>query len=616
MVFNIRKIQNKFCLDSLSEILGVDYRSLALVRVVMSIILIIDLSMRATDLTAHYTDLGVLQRFDEVNAVANQFFISFHLANGSELFQIILFAINIALAFLLLVGYRTRITTILLFLFTVSLHARNPLILNGGDDILRLFLFWSIFLPLGAIWSIDSALDTAKRPEGKYHFSVASFGLILQVVIIYLATFLFKTHPVWTEDYSAVHYILNAEIFVSSLGLVLAKNEAIFPFLTVSSLGLELIGPFLIFVPWFNKYWKIVVSSSFILMHLGFALFMALGLFPYISMMSWLIFIPAVFWDKLSGFGNRIVPGNLVLYCEKGPSSTYKIALLLCSFLSFRNLEIKEVTPNKAEELGVKEHRQIFVLENNTGKSYYGFDAIKMLVKISPLTAVLLFWLPKSVRQFIVSEICEFIRYTKTFVVFAISKLQFKQNRYILTKFASVLAGISIIYIIFWNMGTLGIRFESMKPFATGPSFLYIPGHSLHLYQIWNLFAPYPIMDDGWYVIEGELVSGPKVDVYNNVIGEVDWDKPDVVSSTYKNNRWRKYLTSIRRKSDTTQMENYAQYLCRDWNSSQTDGNQLNRFDIYFMLELSKPPDEPVGEIVKTPLWSHWCFVVPNTISD
>ena len=111
-------------------------------------------------------------------------------------------------------------------------------------------------------------------------------------------------------------------------------------------------------------------------------------------------------------------------------------------------------------------------------------------------------------------------------------------------------------------------------------------------------------------------MSGPKVDVYNKVIGEVDWDKPDVVSSTYKNNRWRKYLTSIRRKSDTTQMENYAQYLCRDWNSSQTDGNQLNRFDIYFMLELSKPPGEPVGEIVKTPLWSHWCFVVPNTISD
>ena len=155
-----------------------------------------------------------------------------------------------------------------------------------------------------------------------------------------------------------------------------------------------------------------------------------------------------------------------------------------------------------------------------------------------------------------------------------------------------------------------------MAPFATGPTFLYIPGHSLHLYQIWNLFAPYPIMDDGWYVIEGELTSGEKVDVYNKTLGEVNWDKPDVVSSTYKNNRWRKYLTSIRRKPNTVQMENYAQYLCRDWNTSQTDGNILNRFDIYFMLELSKPPGEPLDEIIKTQLWSHWCYGVPSSGSN
>ena len=91
---------------------------------------------------------------------------------------------------------------------------------------------------------------------------------------------------------------------------------------------------------------------------------MALGLFPYISIMSWLIFIPAIFWDKLSGFANRLMPEKLILYCGKGPSVTYKIALLMRSFLSYSKLEIKEITPNKAKELGIKEHRQIFVLKN------------------------------------------------------------------------------------------------------------------------------------------------------------------------------------------------------------------------------------------------------------
>ena len=99
-MLNIRTVQDKFRFDSAFEILGIDYRSLALLRVALSIILIIDLCMRLTDLTAHYTDAGVLQRFDEVTAITRQFFVSFHLANGSEVFQIILFAINLIFAFL------------------------------------------------------------------------------------------------------------------------------------------------------------------------------------------------------------------------------------------------------------------------------------------------------------------------------------------------------------------------------------------------------------------------------------------------------------------------------------------------------------------------------------
>ena len=71
MLNTIRKFQDKFHLDSVSEILGIDYRSLALLRVALAIIVIIDLCMRAMDLTAHYTDLGVLQRFSEVNSVGS-----------------------------------------------------------------------------------------------------------------------------------------------------------------------------------------------------------------------------------------------------------------------------------------------------------------------------------------------------------------------------------------------------------------------------------------------------------------------------------------------------------------------------------------------------------------
>ena len=29
---------------------------------------------------------------------------------------------------------------------------RNPLVIDGGDDFLRMLLFWGLFLPLGARW--------------------------------------------------------------------------------------------------------------------------------------------------------------------------------------------------------------------------------------------------------------------------------------------------------------------------------------------------------------------------------------------------------------------------------------------------------------------------------
>ena len=45
-----------------TELFGVDLRSLALLRVSLAIIVLLDLAYRANDLKAHYTDLGILPR--------------------------------------------------------------------------------------------------------------------------------------------------------------------------------------------------------------------------------------------------------------------------------------------------------------------------------------------------------------------------------------------------------------------------------------------------------------------------------------------------------------------------------------------------------------------------
>ena len=82
---------------------------------------------------------------------------SIHLASGYYTPQLILFIFHGILAFSFIIGYRTRMSTILLWLMTLSLQNRNLHILHGGDVLMRILLLFSIFLPLSDCYSVDNA---------------------------------------------------------------------------------------------------------------------------------------------------------------------------------------------------------------------------------------------------------------------------------------------------------------------------------------------------------------------------------------------------------------------------------------------------------------------------
>ena len=146
----------------LRQVLGLDLRSLALFRMCAALVVLADLALRARDLRAHYTDDGVLP---QAYFLVDKTRWSLHLLSGSAYFQAALFVLAAVFALLLLVGYRTRLATFVTWLLLLSLQSRNWMILNSGDVVLRLTLFWSLFLPLGARFSVDSlfANDTDRN---------------------------------------------------------------------------------------------------------------------------------------------------------------------------------------------------------------------------------------------------------------------------------------------------------------------------------------------------------------------------------------------------------------------------------------------------------------------
>src|SRR3954466_4118918 len=148
--------------EKVEEVFGADLRSLAAFRMVLAVLVLADLADRATNLYAHYTDGGILPRsvFLQMRGL-NPWSFSLNLMNGELYFQVLIFGVGALAALALLVGYRTRLVSVIVWVVMLSIQYRNPLLYTAGDGLLRLLLFWGMFLPLGAYCSFDRLLNSS-----------------------------------------------------------------------------------------------------------------------------------------------------------------------------------------------------------------------------------------------------------------------------------------------------------------------------------------------------------------------------------------------------------------------------------------------------------------------
>ncbi len=117
-----------------------------------------DLADRSRHLVAHYTEQGVLPA-----ALARRIFgagvdPSLHTQlSGSAAAEAALFVLAALGLGALALGWHKRIATAVTWFLLASLPARNPyLAMLSGDILVSIVIFLSLFLPLGASWSLDA----------------------------------------------------------------------------------------------------------------------------------------------------------------------------------------------------------------------------------------------------------------------------------------------------------------------------------------------------------------------------------------------------------------------------------------------------------------------------
>ena len=280
-------------LRALTRLFAIDVRSLAVLRIGLGGILLVDLAERVRYLDVNYTDQGVLPR----EALAGSW--SLHALGGGLAFEAAVFAVAALFAAMLAVGYRTRLATLASWVLLVSLHNRSLPLTDGGDVLLRMLLLWSAFLPLGACWSLDAVRERGADGAEPAVCSVATVALMIQLLLLYDLGGLNKSGPDWRVTGVAIERALEQTYWSRPAGQLLTRFPELLRMMSFGVPWFEVIAPLLMFVPVATALLRMVAIAAFVMFQLGLGVCIQLHLFPWISTAALLPFVPTGVWDRL-----------------------------------------------------------------------------------------------------------------------------------------------------------------------------------------------------------------------------------------------------------------------------------------------------------------------------
>ena len=277
--------------EYLARCVRIDSRTLAVFRVFVGVLIVADLLLRSRNFSFFYTEDGVVPRSLAMDVTPDYAFSVYYLTTSSTLIAA-LFVLQGLIALQLIVGYKTRVATVLSFLFVVSLDHHNPFVLSYADTLFRLLLFWAIFLPLGERWSIDAAHRTrAPRPHVS---SIASAFILSQMVYMYVVNGYHKSQSeLWTGG-EATPLIFGLDDMTFFLAGIMREFPTLLQYGGLTWYYMLLFAWLLILLPGRPR---MMFVAMFAIAHLSFGLTVRIGAFPYVAMAGLTLFLQGQFWN-------------------------------------------------------------------------------------------------------------------------------------------------------------------------------------------------------------------------------------------------------------------------------------------------------------------------------
>ncbi|HEY2158742.1 MAG TPA: HTTM domain-containing protein, partial [Isosphaeraceae bacterium] len=231
-------------------------RPLGAFRVVFGFLAVCNLLFMTVDFDYWLTSRGLLQGQESLQ-VAGPYRLSPLNWFPDPITVRIAFGLTLGFSVGLMLGWHTKVMSILVYLGMLSIHHHNLLTASGADTLLICIAFYLMLSRCGAAYSLD-----ARRAARKRGYTLAEPLIVpwaqrliqLQVACVYLVTGLLKANGGTWMDGTAMHYVLtNREIGRFDFSFLAAYPLAINA-LTYGGMAIEIALAFLLWVkaarPW------------------------------------------------------------------------------------------------------------------------------------------------------------------------------------------------------------------------------------------------------------------------------------------------------------------------------------------------------------------------------
>lgn len=300
---NPLKAWNRFWFGPISA------RPLGVYRILFGTFVLIHLGLLLPDLDYWYSGNGLLQGNEAATVAGELRFSPLQYVQDPFVVRCVLGA-TAACATLFLLGWRTRIVGVLLYLGLLSLYNRNLSTNSGPDQLMMITMFYLMLSPCGAAFSLDARREARRRGAQAEPLIVpwAQRLMQIQLCLIYFATAAFKCNGTTWLTGTAIHYVLfNHEVGQANLEW-LAGYPITLSVLTLAALVVEFALAFLL---WFRPSRKWIAVLGLVL-HAGIVPLVNVPLFGEQMTGLYLLFLAPDelasllrFLNPLSRFGRR-----------------------------------------------------------------------------------------------------------------------------------------------------------------------------------------------------------------------------------------------------------------------------------------------------------------------